>query len=267
MKDSTSNEPDAYSPTSVALSKRVGIDLTAALLASLNVSPFISIVDRGIVENANGSRPLFANIKHLLLSFITSPVQFMCKRREFHLAYGLYAATYATANISDTICEWKSVDKEMPKFLCTTAVNMTLCIAKDRAFTRMFGTIRPTAFPLSSIALFAVRDSLTVAASFNAPKILAEQIRAHSDMEIGKASIIAQLFCPAAIQFISTPLHLLGLDLYNNRHAAPKRRFRFITKEYFKSAAARIGRIGPAFGLGSIGNNFYKARLRVLVEK
>jgi hypothetical protein len=32
----------------------------------------------------------------------------------------------------------------------------------------------------------------------------------------GSADIIAQLFCPAAVQFLSTPLHLLGLDLYNN---------------------------------------------------
>nr|CCA22608.1 conserved hypothetical protein [Albugo laibachii Nc14] len=266
MKGWTPDESDVCSAKPFALSKRLGVDVMAALLASLNVSPFIAIIDRGIIENANGSRPLFANIKHLLISFFTNPLQFVFKRREFHLVYGLYAATYATANISDTLCEWKSVDKEMPKFLNTTAVNMTLCIAKDRAFARMFGTILPTAFPLSSIALFAVRDSLTVAASFNAPKILAKNIQAHSDMENGKASIIAQLFCPAAIQFISTPLHLLGLDLYNNRNATYKYRFQFIKKEYIKSAAARIGRIGPAFGLGSIGNNFYKAHLRVLLE-
>ncbi|RLN74504.1 hypothetical protein BBJ28_00016313 [Nothophytophthora sp. Chile5] len=258
MADTSSSEG---SRGASALAKRLGIDLAAAMAASVSVAPFITIVDRAIIENASGARPLGVGLKQLAADFVRHPLRFVVKR-EFLLIFGLYSATYVSANAIDTMCEFAEKDNQMPKFIGTTAVNMSLCIAKDRAFARMFGVIAPAAFPLASIGLFAVRDSLTVAASFNAPKFLAKKLEDDAKMQPSRAGTIAQLVCPAAVQFISTPLHLLGLDLYNNKGLSAAKRASFVQREYLKSVFARIGRIGPAFGIGGVGNTYFRDQLR-----
>ncbi|RLN46902.1 hypothetical protein BBJ29_002910 [Phytophthora kernoviae] len=245
MAETSSDRPQG----AVELAKRLAVDVGAAMAASIGVAPFITIVDRAIIENASGARPLGRGLKEISLDFVRHPLRFVGKR-EFMLIFGLYTATYVSANAADTVCEFAEKDSQMPKFISTTAVNMSLCIAKDRAFARMFGVIAPAAFPLSSIGLFAVRDSLTVGASFNAPKVLAKKLEDDAQVEKSKANTIAQLVCPMAVQFISTPLHLLGLDLYNKKGLTFAKRASFVQREYLKSAFARIGRIGPAFGIG-----------------
>jgi hypothetical protein len=245
----------------LVVAKRLSADVVAAMVASFAVSPFITIVDRSIIENASGARQLTTGLKELSAQFLANPLQFV-RRREFRLVFGLYSATYASANAIDTICDVTDVDSQMPKFIGTTAVNMSLCIAKDRAFTQMFGIIAPAAFPIMSIGLFAVRDSLTVGASFNAPKVVAKELEDTTGLDQSRAATLAQLLCPAAVQFVSTPLHLLGLDMYNSKGASVSQRVRFLQREYLKSAFARIGRIGPAFGIGGIGNTHCRERLR-----
>lgn len=68
---------------------------------------------------------------------------------------------------------------------------------------------------------------------------------------------VAQFVTPAAIQVVSTPLHLLGLDLYNRpeaRMGGAEGRVGQVVKNWAKSAVARIGRIVPAFGVGGVVN-------------
>lgn len=243
------------------MAKNLAIDVVAAATASFAVSPFITIVDRAIIENASGARPLATGVKELARAFVANPLQFV-RKREFAIVFGLYTATYASANAIDTVCEFTESDNQMPKFLGTTAVNMSLCIAKDRAFAQMFGVMAPSAFPIAAVGLFAVRDSLTVAASFNAPKVVAKKLERDAGVEPSRAKTTAQLLCPALVQFVSTPLHLLGLDLYNNKGASAAQHARFVQREYVKSAVARIGRIGPAFGIGGVGNTYCRENLR-----
>jgi len=81
------------------------------------------------------------------------------------------------------------------------------------------------------------------------------------------AASAAQFVTPAAVQIFSTPLHLLGLDLYNRPGAgwrgADGRTSR-VVRDWAKSALARMGRIIPAFGVGGVVNT--KVR-RNLMEK
>jgi hypothetical protein len=142
-------------------------------------------------------------------------------------------------------------------------------IRKDIAFARLFGSRPPSALPLPSYGLFALRDAHTVGASFLLPPIVAEwfmrqgwfEKRSHAEVgrpcvpththtptgspspvpplrpspRLGVAltngwtspppslhvphtlvcQVAAQLVSPAAVQFLSTPYHLLALDLYN----------------------------------------------------
>jgi hypothetical protein len=66
---------------------------------------------------------------------------------------------------------------------------------------------------------------------------------------------VAQFVAPAAVQVLSTPLHLLGLDIYNrNGSTTMMQRLALVRREWAKSCLARIGRIVPAFGVGGVVN-------------
>ncbi|KAI8099519.1 uncharacterized protein BX664DRAFT_382050 [Halteromyces radiatus] len=245
------------------LAKLYGFDLVSALSSSAMVSPFITVVDRAIIENMNGKRSLGPGLVYGAKMVLTRPQRFMSSR-PFHLVLGLYFSTYATANIVDTTAEYYGMDPSktsMIKFIATTAVNMSVCMYKDRSFTRMFGTVATRSFPVLSYLLFAMRDSLTVAASFNAPVLLSswlQQTDGYWKRNPSTSAVVSQLTCPSLVQFISTPLHLLALDLYNRPAISVHQRATLIRAEYLKSAVARIGRIGPAFGFGGIGNTMVR---------
>jgi hypothetical protein len=238
------------------LPRKVAVDLTAAFASSLFVSPFISIIDKSIISNASGRKALWPTLVEEAKFLVSHPVQFF-KTPAFKWVWVLYASTYTAANLTETFCEHIEQDSKLPKFVVTSAVNMSLCIAKDRAFTRMFGLIAPKELPLSSYSLFATRDLMTIWASFTLPKQAAQHFNSES------ALIYAQLLFPISIQFFSTPLHLLGLDLYNrSTKVGPASRLQFVSREYVKSTSARISRIAPAFGIGGISNNLIREKLK-----
>ncbi|KAF1331162.1 hypothetical protein FI667_g4484, partial [Globisporangium splendens] len=263
MEDVLTQQQDHH-VSFMQLTKHFGVDIVSAITASFGVSPFITIVDRAIAENASGRRTLSNGIKELSKSFMERPLQF-CKTKEFMWIFGLYSATYVTANTVDSYYEWKETNGQMPKLLATTAVNMTCVIAKDRAFAQMFGVIKQHSFPMTSVGLFAIRDSLTVISCFHAPKIIMEHLR-EQGMNEKVSTAVAQIGAPVAVQFASTPLHLLGLDLYNHPVADRAARLQFIQREYFRSSLARVARIGPAFGIGGIGNTSCRSKLREMVQ-
>ena len=46
------------------------------------------------------------------------------------MIWGVYAATYITANMVGTTCQLSQVDDTLPKFVGTTVVNIATCVAK-----------------------------------------------------------------------------------------------------------------------------------------
>ncbi|KAG5182598.1 hypothetical protein JKP88DRAFT_220970 [Tribonema minus] len=248
-----------------AYATHLGLDVLSAFGASFMVSPFITIVDRSIIQNASGVMQMGDSIRAGIKELVMRPHVFL-RRPEFLMIFGVYSATYTTANAVNTTCEHRKVDSAWPRFLSTSAVNMTSCIAKDRAFTRMFGSSAPMALPLSTYALFTIRDAGTVGASFNLPGPVSEWLQAQG-MSKARADFTAQMACPAAVQFLSTPLHLIGLDLYNNPKSTARDRWTFMCSKYTSSVAARIGRIGPAFGIGGVGNTAFRKGLRARFAK
>lgn len=247
------------------LTKLWGADVVAAAVASFGVSPFITIVDRAVAENASGKRCMMEAVKSLTRSFLQNPLQF-CRTKEFAWIFGLYAATYVTANGIETYYDWKEEDGNGVKIAGTTAVNMTCVIAKDRAFAQMFGVIKPQPFPMLSVGMFALRDSLTIASCFQAPAMIAEYMNKEHGVSESTSRSVAQIASPVAVQMLSTPLHLLGLDFYNHRVGDWKTRLQFIRREYWKSSMMRVARIGPAFGIGAIGNTSCRDHLREMLE-
>ncbi|KAL8434938.1 hypothetical protein ACSSS7_002787 [Eimeria intestinalis] len=82
--------------------------------------------------------------------------------------------------------------------------------------------------------------------------LLLLQERLRGDPEI--VLFLSHLLSPVLIQFVSTPLHLLALDLYNRPPALAAQRLTWIAASYFPSLFARAARIIPAFGIGGFVN-------------
>ncbi|KAK4098311.1 hypothetical protein N658DRAFT_455343 [Parathielavia hyrcaniae] len=276
-------DPNSNSSTSAKwntkdLAFRLGADLISAASAAVLVAPIISIIDRSIMENASGRRSLTDSLKSSLRTLLLHP-QRVILSKPFALIFALYGGTYLTANTLDTAT---STARSLPathvtsgtsKFAASSAANIGLCIYKDQVFVRLFGppgiigAPRPVTLP--SYLLFAARDCMTIFASFNVPPLLGPVLsRRFGDQMQRYASgqTVAQFAAPAAVQLFSTPVHLLGLDIYNRPGVAGGWRDRWtaVRMNWAVSTAARVCRIVPAFGVGGAVN--VKVR-RALMER
>ena len=255
------------------LGMRLGTDLMCAATAGGLVAPLITILDKSIIENASGKRPMMPSIRASLRQLLLRPHHFLVSR-PFRLILMLYGGTYLAANTLDT---FKSTTNNKPasttsgglsKFAATSSANLSLCLYKDSQFTKMFGTVSARPIPPISYALFAARDSLTIFASFNLPPLIAPSLPLSEAVErhISRAST-AQFLAPAAIQLISTPLHLLGLDFYNrNGDTTFADRLSKVRVDWLKSSLARMCRIIPAFGFGGVVNNGMRKKFMQQLE-
>jgi hypothetical protein len=226
------------------------------------------------MENASGRNTLLASLRTSVKTLLLRP-QSLFFSRPFALIFMVYGGTYLTANTLDTATA--TVQNKSPtlvtsgttKFAASSAANIGLCIFKDAAFVRLFGSTSAVgrSVPLASYALFGARDCLTIFASFNVPPLLGPWLSGRVGDEFARnwasGQTIAQFMAPAAVQVVSTPVHLLGLDLYN-RPLAPggwRDRFAKVGADWAKSTAARVCRIVPAFGVGGVVNSSVRKNL------
>ncbi|KAK4200414.1 hypothetical protein QBC40DRAFT_71639 [Triangularia verruculosa] len=245
---------------------RLGTDLVSAASAAVLVAPIISIIDRSIMENASGRATLLNSVRSSFRTFLTSPQKILLSK-PFALIFALYGGTYLTANTLDTYLSTTNPSLGPPsyvssgpgKFFASSTANIGMCIYKDQVFVRLFGppgTPRPVTLP--SYILFALRDCMTIFASFNMPGLLGPKIE--KGLSEGwkrsgpSGSTIAQFVAPAAVQVLSTPVHLWGLDIYNRPEASRAERIRQVARNWGVSTVARICRIVPAFGVGGVVN-------------
>lgn len=229
------------------------------------------------MQNASGQSTLKNSIKASAVTFFTRPHNLIFSK-PYALICMLYGGTYFTANSVDTAT---ATVKNKPatlitsgtmKFAASSTANVGLCLFKDQAFARLFGPggpPRPVPFP--SYVLFTLRDCMTIFASFNVPPLLGPVISRSMSAEIQKSvsgQTVAQFLAPASVQLLSTPMHLLGLDLYNRggKGVAWADRWALIRKNWAVSAMARIGRIVPAFGVGGVVNAKVRKNLLTRLE-
>lgn len=108
---------------------------------------------------------------------------------------------------------------------------------------------------------------MTIFASFNVPPLLGPVLTEKMGERAQKwvsGQTMAQFAAPAVVQLFSTPVHLLGLDMYNRPSGAIGQgeqkgpswgeRWTLVRKNWAVSVAARICRIVPAFGVGGVVN-------------
>ncbi|KAI9372741.1 Cys/Met metabolism PLP-dependent enzyme-domain-containing protein [Aspergillus egyptiacus] len=288
------------------LGARLGADVFSAAVAGALTCPVITVIDRAIIEKAAKGTSISQTITSSFRSILSKPRAFFLGT-PFLLIYTLYTSTYLAANTIDTLTSTlrdKPFSQVFPgpvKFITTTAVNMGICVYKDARFARIFGAQQqpPTATPASasastssnssppaschpsgtgpfapkvpriSYALFCMRDSITIFASFNVPALIAPSIPDAIAATPGMKSAVAQFSCPALMQFVSTPMHLLGLDLYNRQPVGGlgwRERVGRIRRDYVPSCFARMGKIVPAYGVGGVVNVRLRAGMMEYLE-
>ncbi|KAF2217575.1 hypothetical protein CERZMDRAFT_108268 [Cercospora zeae-maydis SCOH1-5] len=255
------------------LGQRLAVDAGCAAAAGALVAPVVSMVDKAIMENASGKRPLMQSIKASMSQLLLRPHRYVASK-PFALILMVYGGTYLSANVLDT---FKSTTRARPasrtsagfdKFIATSAANVGLTMIKDSQFTKMYGTVSARPVPPVTFALYALRDSMTIFASFNLPPMIAPNLPLSETAEkyISRTSA-AQFLAPAGIQLLSTPLHLLGLDMYNrNGDTTMGDRMRKVRMDWLKSSFARMCRIVPAFGFGGVVNNTLRLKFQRQLE-
>lgn len=245
-----------------------------------------------VVEKSTHNQPLLPAFRRHVWYSITQPATFLTSRPSL-LVWSLYAATFTTANTSETLFNevFPHVDRAIAgatTFISTFFVNTSIGIWKDVKFAQLFGH-RTTAntsaeskisnpssqatgaaksgasamaarsvsrsIPLATYSAFLFRDGLTIFGSFNlAPMVSASIPDFVASNELLKI-LVAHLGVPAAIQWINTPIHLFGLDLYNRAPPIPiKDRINRVTRDMVGASLLRMCRIIPAFGIGGFAN-------------
>lgn len=259
------------------LASRLAADLASAASAAVLVAPLISIIDRSIMENASGRANLGASIKNSLRSLLLRPHTMMFSR-PVALIFMVYGGTYLTANVLDTATS--TVKNKPPtlvtsgtaKFASSSAANISMGIYKDQVYARLFGPVGKAvrAVPASSYALFTLRDCMTIFASFNIPMMLGPQVGDMMSEEMRRrvsGQTLVQFAAPALVQIASTPVHLLGLDLYNRPRSQATglptwgERWAQVYKNWGISVVARLCRIIPAYGIGGVVNSKVRRNL------
>lgn len=277
------------STSSVAASTHLGArlvgDVLVATAVTAAVAPFLTVVDQAIVESTAGSKTLVRSGLDSIRFMTSNPGSYV-RSPTFLLMWGVYAATYATANSFKTLEEHSRFQQEASRttnttsssssssaassiglgqvgiFLGTTVVNSGTSMMKDRAYAQMFGSgTASVTFPKASYAFWALRDLSVIGSSFILPDLVATKLAGDYGMDKATALSYCQLTIPVATQLIAGPFHFLGLDVYNrnlnhlaSRWSVAADRMRQLSQSFGPVVMARMARIAPGYGIGGVWN-------------
>lgn len=260
------------------LSKLAG-DVLVACTVTFAVSPFLTVIDKAIVQKAAGTHSVLQSSFESIVNIARNPGSYV-RSPMFLMMWGVYASTYCTANCLKTIMEHEDHKKESDQktsnevgkfgvFAATTAVNSASSMVKDKFYARHFGSSTAASIvPKATYCLWGLRDCMVIGSSFILPDIFSSILAENTDMDRAAALKVSQLACPVAAQFVATPVQLLALDIYNrplrklSLGEVVTERLRFQTNNFASIVGARISRIFPAYGIGGIGNTYLRDKWR-----
>lgn len=263
-----------------------------ALVTGL-ASPFLTVIDKALVQKSAGTHSVVGSMLGSVTSMVRNPVAYV-KSPTFLWMWTVYAATYGVANSIKTIAEHqdhvaslryqekkatesknKAAKSAGAVFLGTTLANTTACLAKDRAYAKLFGNPAATKVPKLSYAAWILRDFSVIGSSFILPSYVAPVVKDAFSLSDDAAMQVAQVGTPMAAQLIAGPLHFLGLDCFNrdlsHMKSATTRfldRTNFLTKTFKDVALARMIRVLPGYGIAGVYNNKLRNKWRAyLMQK
>eukprot|EP00535_Pseudo-nitzschia_heimii_P007261 CAMPEP_0197177662 /NCGR_PEP_ID=MMETSP1423-20130617/3187_1 /TAXON_ID=476441 /ORGANISM="Pseudo-nitzschia heimii, Strain UNC1101" /LENGTH=419 /DNA_ID=CAMNT_0042627247 /DNA_START=218 /DNA_END=1477 /DNA_ORIENTATION=+ len=264
------------------LGSKLAGDALVATAVTFGVAPFLTIIDKAIVESTAGTSSVLSSAVNSVKSIARNPIEYV-RSPTFLMMWAVYGATYTTANAFKTLEEHASYSRDrsnsanapgestsktagkfkVAAFLGTTAVNSCASIFKDRAYARMFsGTTSSVSIPRASYAMWMMRDLSVIGSSFLLPDLVASRMvdYSHGDLDHERARNICQIGLPVLAQFVAGPFQYLGLDMYNRSlkglttAQAIVDRSKNMSKGIAPIITARIARIIPGYSFGGLAN-------------
>ena len=258
--------------------------VAVGLFSPILVSPIVAIVDGAIINSVNGDgTPIFKGIANGFKELCGRPHKFFASYKWQRLTFYcwlVYGGTYASGNLIQAYDEASHTHKEsakMRKVLLTSVVNMGLtAFVKDPAIVRLMqklsesgevnkASLKPPR-PMWWLprGLFCFRDFITMFAAFYVADSVGEWLMYKGEGQISPqwARRMGTFGVPVGLQTVSTPIHLLALNLVEMPQASLMVHGAVIREKYFQACTSRMARIFPAIGLGSNLNN--EARDRAL---
>lgn len=229
-------------------------ELTAALISSATVSPIMTIIDTSIIKSQFQKVGLVQACTDTIKDYTNGTIKF---KRPLGIMTMVYGSTYATANLTELMCHKIGIDYRIPTLVATSIANVSSIAYKDREYAKIFNQTRMQ-FPKLSYGLFALRDSITIGASFILKKDAITYLEKYMSHNI--ADLVASFAVPMAAQVISTPIHILSIDLFQRPNDSVKQRLDHITKLYPSVCSGRIIRIIPAFAIGGFINDMIRPK-------
>ena len=190
----------------------------------------------------------------------------------------VYFWTYLTNNATMSYMQANGNDENSirwSKGLVSGGVNTVLTMWKDTvilmSLPRVPGAKGKPYVPWFSRGLFCVRDVGTCCAAFTLAPYATDYLNDYYKNKSAVSSIsnsnLAQICVPAAIQILSTFIHITSIVYQRNY---PSCKVSHVTEsirmDYLGTLCGRICRIIPAFGIGGIGNTYLLADLAKRAE-
>jgi len=238
-----------------------------SVLSALSVVPVVMAVDKAVTQAAAGM-PLGKALRVVVRDMVKQPRAIAIP---FGMVMGVYTLTYGASNLVDVVSEryeLGAATQNTLKLCGATGAYTTSSIFKDVAFAKMFSQASAKAaevkraVPMTTYGTFLFRDSLIIGAGFILPSLVAGVIKSNTDLDPQTAGLIAQLATPCAMQLVITPIHLLGLNLYNVPSATTAQRFRAVSSMYPEATGVRMLRFLWAYGVGGLVNKDLTQRAR-----
>jgi len=231
--------------------KRLALGIMSATIVSVPLSMGVTIFDRSVVQVVNGSKPsILAAVGDGFKTLFRSPISTFLKL-DNRVVFLVYGSTYITKNSMEATSNYQNWNPFWPVLLGTTCVNTSLGIFKDKYLAQMFGS-GVVNFPMTSYGFFTARDMVIIGASFNGPPVLAPIIEEKTGWKRETCETVAQLACPGMAQIFATPLHILGLDMYNRPTVSWGEHFKGLVRRTLDPLGVRMCRQIYVFGIGSI---------------
>lgn len=245
------------------LAIHLGVDVVAASVTAVCVAPLLAAFDEAITRSASGETNLWAALGQRLRQIVTQPGAFF-QSLAFQWMWIVYACTYMTANSLKSIETWAGVSFGFGSTLAVTIVNMSCGIAKDSAYSKLFGCDGDDTdegckvTPKKAYLTWFLRDVLAFTFILSLPSMVATKLRIPLD--------VAKFTTPILAQYFTTVLHLLGFNMCNHPNGTMGDWIRTMKPTYFSTVAARQLRIIPPYSIGGILNGKLLSMAPLLVN-
>lgn len=160
----------------------IGSEVVAALCSAFLVSPTNAILDRSVIEYANGKQSVNDGVRNGFNRLFTTPLQFFTSFK-FKWMFFVYGMTYGASNLADHVNLSDSINHPIQKLGIVFIVNTICGILKDKAYIQKFGTsTTPKIFPPIALVLLFARDLITMASAFTFPPIIGKLLQQRSKL-------------------------------------------------------------------------------------